>query len=95
MLLTRLADGLLGSPVKALHFSPAVCACVFRSKAYRQDLPRGEHESPGCIKRERIVASILIECARESERCDELALRVVSRECSAPLRLKHPLDEKR
>src|SRR5438874_8694993 len=26
-------------------------------EAYRQDLPRGEHESPGCIKRERIVAS--------------------------------------
>src|SRR6516165_6589416 len=23
----------------------------------RQDLPRGDHESPGCIKRERIVAS--------------------------------------
>src|SRR5207248_11389121 len=26
-------------------------------EAYRQDLPRGDHESPGCIKRERIVAS--------------------------------------
>src|SRR5438477_12592520 len=25
--------------------------------AHRQDLPRGDHESPGCIKRERIVAS--------------------------------------
>src|SRR5262249_60062973 len=26
-------------------------------EACRQDLPRGDHESPGCIKRERIVAS--------------------------------------
>src|SRR6202043_1752242 len=26
-------------------------------EAYRQDLSRGDHESPGCIKRERIVAS--------------------------------------
>ena len=26
-------------------------------EAYRQDLPRGGYESPGCIKRERIVAS--------------------------------------
>ena len=34
----------------------------------------------------RAKQQILIECAKEMDRCGEIALRIVTRECSPPLR---------
>jgi len=43
----------------------------------------------------RAKQQLLTECVRGIEHCDELGLRIVTRECSPPFRVQHPLDEKR